>query len=220
MTGIRQPGAPAGPLRRARERDEILDAAARVFRARGYGAATVEDVAAELGMLKGSLYHYIRSKQDLLFEVVESAFTEAVESIETAVAIEAPARARIEAAIVQHMEVVDAQFPRLWVALVERSNLSAQQGAAINALRARYNGSWLTLLSAAAGEGAIRADLDLRLVRLGLLGTLNWAAQWYQREGRIPAREIGATFAMLFLDGAGLPAAAAAAATALPPTYQ
>lgn len=204
MTGIRQPGTPAGPLRRARERDEILDAAARVFRARGYGAATVEDVAAELGMLKGSLYHYIRSKQDLLYEVVESAFTEAVESIERAVATEAPARARIEAAIVQHMEVVDAQFPRLWVALVERSNLSAEQGAAINALRARYNGCWLTLLDGASREGAIRADLDLRLVRLGLLGMLNWAAQWYQRDGRIPAPEIGAAFATLFLDGAGL----------------
>src|SRR3954469_22815868 len=50
---------------------EVLDAAARVFARRGYANATVEQVAAELGILKGSIYYYVKTKDDLLFGVVQ-----------------------------------------------------------------------------------------------------------------------------------------------------
>src|ERR1700742_1891186 len=59
--------------RTAKRRDEeVLDAAARVFARRGYADASVQDVADELGILKGSLYHYIRAKEDLLFWLLEA----------------------------------------------------------------------------------------------------------------------------------------------------
>src|SRR5689334_9378779 len=61
------------PERLAKRRDEeVLDAAARVFARRGYADASVQDVADELGILKGSLYHYIRAKEDLLFWLLEA----------------------------------------------------------------------------------------------------------------------------------------------------
>lgn len=55
---------------RGRDR-EVIDAAAEVFARRGYAAATVQDVADALGILKGSLYHYIKTKEDLLFRLME-----------------------------------------------------------------------------------------------------------------------------------------------------
>src|SRR3954468_14169102 len=59
--------APAAPAKAPKKRDrEVLDAAARVFYERGYANASVQDVADELGILKGSLYHYIETKEDLL----------------------------------------------------------------------------------------------------------------------------------------------------------
>src|ERR1700760_1802047 len=57
--------------RAPRRRDEeVLAAAARVFYAHGYADASVQDVADELGILKGSLYHYISAKEDLLFRLL------------------------------------------------------------------------------------------------------------------------------------------------------
>ncbi len=59
-------------VERVRLRDaEVLEAAAQVFARRGYASATVQDVASELGMLKGSIYYYIKSKEDLLFRVLD-----------------------------------------------------------------------------------------------------------------------------------------------------
>ncbi|HEY9563993.1 MAG TPA: helix-turn-helix domain-containing protein, partial [Nocardioides sp.] len=50
--------------------DDVVSAAARVFSEKGFGGASLEDVANEVGMLKGSLYNYIKSKEDLLFAIV------------------------------------------------------------------------------------------------------------------------------------------------------
>src|SRR3954452_4352623 len=62
----------AGGRSPKRRFEEVLDAAARVFARRGYADASVQDVADELGILKGSLYHYIRAKEDLLFWLLEA----------------------------------------------------------------------------------------------------------------------------------------------------
>ena len=60
------------PSRSPREQ-QILDAAAVVFYEKGYAAASIQDVADAVGILKGSLYYYIDSKEDLLFEILRDA---------------------------------------------------------------------------------------------------------------------------------------------------
>src|SRR3954454_2602664 len=71
------------PERAARKRDEeVMDAAARVFARRGYADASVQDVADELGILKGSLYHYIKMKEDLLFWLLEAVHRDVEEILE------------------------------------------------------------------------------------------------------------------------------------------
>lgn len=72
--------------RAPRKRDrEVVDAAARVFYRKGYADATVQDVADELGILKGSLYHYIDTKEDLLYRLFEEVHAD-VEQIREEVA--------------------------------------------------------------------------------------------------------------------------------------
>jgi TetR/AcrR family transcriptional regulator, cholesterol catabolism regulator len=83
--------AAAGPDRTARTRkraargrrtpsaerhQEVLEAAAKVFYERGYINARVQDVAAEVGLLKGSLYHYIDGKEDVLFRLLDETHDE------------------------------------------------------------------------------------------------------------------------------------------------
>ena len=55
--------------------EEIIAAAAKVFQTKGYHAATVQDIADAVGILKGSLYHHVKSKEDLLYLIVNGIVT-------------------------------------------------------------------------------------------------------------------------------------------------
>src|SRR5947207_409360 len=68
--------APSRPPRRRQQ--EILEAAARVFHEKGYESTSIQDIADEVGILKGSLYYYIRSKEDLLYEIIRDIHDDAI----------------------------------------------------------------------------------------------------------------------------------------------
>ncbi len=193
--------APRNGIRRARERAEILDAAARVFRRRGYGAATVEDVANELGILKGSLYHYIKSKQELLYDVVVGPLRAANVAIDSVSEEGGTVQERIRKAIIAHIEVIHDQYPRLSIALLERLELPPEQLSEIRTLHRRYQEAWTALIREGAGAGVLREDIDPALTTLAILGMLNWATQWYQQDGRSTPAEIGSAFASVALEG-------------------
>lgn len=192
---------PRNGTRRARERAEIRDAAARVFRRRGYGAATVEDVASELGILKGSLYHYIKSKQELLYDVVVGPLREANRAIDQVCAEGGTVDARIRKAIVAHVEVIHDQYPGLSIALLERLELPEEQLGEIRMLHRGYQENWTSLIREGAESGVLKAELDPGLTTLAILGMLNWATQWYRQDGRATPGEIGMVFASVALDG-------------------
>ena len=64
-----------------RRRQEILEAAAGVFHEKGYKATSIQDIADAVGILKGSLYYYIRSKEDLLNEILQDVHQHAIANI-------------------------------------------------------------------------------------------------------------------------------------------
>lgn len=101
-----------------RRRAEVIQAAARIFREVGYAEATIKQVAAEVGVLKGSLYHYVASKEELLYEVIRSARDAADRATDEAVAVEGGAAVRLRALIVHRISAaVTAGDP---AALLER----------------------------------------------------------------------------------------------------
>jgi len=127
MAPRKQASVPAGK-RKSRDReqrwDEIIHAAATVFYEKGYEGASLQDIASAVGLLKGSIYYYIDTKEDLLFELVMRAqavwFTTLEESEELAAA---PAPRRLREFVVRFMQlqdqhrewgiVAEAEYPRL-----------------------------------------------------------------------------------------------------------
>src|SRR5690606_12848613 len=74
------------PDKSAARRRDILRAAARVFTANGYFATTMDQIAQELGLTKGVVYYYFRSKEEILFEIVSTAITRAQENLDRVLA--------------------------------------------------------------------------------------------------------------------------------------
>jgi len=163
---------------------ELLDAAARLFRERGYTGTTMRDIAAAAGMLAGSIYYHFPNKDSLLIAV----YTEGVRRITAAVAL-AVHRAegawpRLEAACVAHLDHLLARSDYASVVIrVHPQEFPPRTAQKLRALRDGYE-DWFRRLCA---DLPLPREVDANELRLMLLGALNSAVAWYRAGRRSPA---------------------------------
>lgn len=182
-----------------KERD-ILQAAIALFQEKGYHATSMQDLADAVGLQKGSLYHYIRSKEELLLKIMNQAF-EALSSRLTEIAAQPlPARERLELAIRNHIEVVGAQLGAATVFVREVHALSPDQRAVFRRNRKEYTDMFDRIIAEGVAAGEFR-PVDIRLTSLAILGMCNSMYEWYRPDGRLSAEEIGREFARLVSAG-------------------
>src|SRR5436305_13405969 len=95
--------------------EDIVSAAAKVFRTKGYHAATVRDIADEVGILKGSLYHHCSSKEELLYLVVKEPIAQMYREISAIARADLGAAEKLRRAIAAHLEAFDRHYPHPFV---------------------------------------------------------------------------------------------------------
>jgi AcrR family transcriptional regulator len=181
--------------------DEIIAAAAKVFRTKGYHAASVQDIADEVGMLKGSLYHHFASKEDLLYLVVKEPIAGLYARLGEIVAEELPAAEKLRRAILAHLEAFGAHHPHLFVYLRETEDLKRRFRAKTRLSPKQYERFWQQIVREGMKSGEFRPDLDVPVISYGLLGMLNWLYKWYDPRGRLSVPEVAAQFSALALSG-------------------
>jgi AcrR family transcriptional regulator len=180
-------------------REAIIAAAARVFQTKGYHAASVQDVADAVGILKGSLYHHFESKEELLYLIVKEPRARLYKTVADIVAGDAPAGQKLRRAILAHLEAFDQHYPHLFVYLREREEMKRRFRGAPK----EYERYWQQILREGVKSGEFRADLDVEVVSYGLLGMVNWLYKWYDPRGRLSVREIAAQLSTMALAGLG-----------------
>lgn len=181
--------------------DEIVAAAAKVFRTKGYHAATVRDIADAVGLLKGSLYHHFESKEALLYLVVKEPIAQMYRTIAAIADTDLTATEKLRRAIAAHLEAFDRHYPQLFVYLRERESVKRRFREMIGFSPKDYERCWQQILREGVESGEFRRDLDLQVTSYGLLGMLNWAYKWYDPEGRLSVAEVADQFTSLALAG-------------------
>jgi TetR/AcrR family transcriptional regulator, cholesterol catabolism regulator len=186
---LNAPRRPRGrPRKTLQERDdgnrrqELIRAAAGLFRAKGFAATGTRDIAAAVGMHSGSPFYHFKSKSALLCEVMEQGMRSALarQSATLRALHAAPPEARLRALIRTHFDILlGAHSSFVPVMLYEWRSLTPDQRAAIIRLQHDYEAAWLPLLRALKQQRRLHADP--RLARLLLLGALNWSVRWYNR---------------------------------------
>jgi AcrR family transcriptional regulator len=180
----------------------LLDAAASQFAARGYRAATIREIAATVEMLPGSVYYHFASKQALLLAVYEEGVQRISSRLDESVAGETDPWRRLRKAAEAHLETILDQSAYACV----MNRVSPDQVPEIEqeliALRSSYEKRFVALFDALP----LQESTDRGLLRLMLLGALNWAQVWY-RPDRMSIEDIARTF----VDNLRLPLAHAAA---------
>jgi TetR/AcrR family transcriptional regulator, cholesterol catabolism regulator len=180
---------------------EIIAAAASLFKKKGYRATTLEDIAAAVGMLKGSLYYYIRSKEELLYLVVRDPIRQAYNKLEEIVHSDLPATDKITQAIANHIAVFHQHYPHIAVYLHDFHNMMQKlQDNTIEAPK-EYQRLWAQLLQQGVDNGELRSDLDVTVAGYAILGMCNWMYRWYTPEGHMSAEAIADVFTKLVLEG-------------------
>jgi AcrR family transcriptional regulator len=181
--------------------EEVYAAALRLFREKGYHATSMQDIAAAVGLYKGSLYHYIGGKQDLLVQVFERAMSTLIADVEGIAAdTTLPPSTQVRMVVAAHVSAVCSNVDALTVYLHEWRALAGDALATVQAQRERYT----VLVAEILGRGVRLGEFetpDVRIATLGVLGMCNWLCQWYRPGGRLGPTEIAGHFADLVLDG-------------------
>lgn len=163
-------------------RQQLLSAAAKLFRRQGFDATSTRDIAAAVGMHSGSPFYHFESKGALLCAVMEEGMRSAIARQSEALAVCAPldARTQLAALVRQHFDVLlgpGSDF--IPVMLYESRSLDKAQRSLIVKLKAEYEAPWVPLLQDLHQQGLLKADV--KLSRLLIFGALNWSVQWYDR---------------------------------------
>lgn len=179
--------------------NDVVEAAAVVFRQRGYHATRLEDIAEELGMQKGSLYNYIDSKEELLLAVVTVPAAQLLESLSTLSESDLPASEKIRLVARSHARVVEDYLPYVAVYVQE---IAGQDHSPEWRERDR---AYVRQLSAIIDEGRQSGLFDSAtapvISSMALIGALNWMTRWYEPGGELSAEEIADRIASGFLAG-------------------
>ena len=176
---------------------QLLDEAARLFRARGYEATTVRDIARAAGILPGSIYAHFATKDDLLRAVYVRGVEQISQAVQHATRGHEDPWVRLEAACVAHLEAIlrDDDYAQV----VVRVRPADAPGVAkdLVQLRNRYEALFADLVKALP----LARGVDRPALRLMLMGALNWSQTWYRPDGRFNPRVIARKFVTLLRQG-------------------
>ncbi len=190
-------GRPAnGPDKQA----EIFATALRIFRQKGYHAASMQDLADAVGLQKASLYHYISSKEDLMLAIYERATGAFTAQLTELAATSLPPTEKLERAIESHLVALCDQLELFTVYLREQNFFSGRQRARVRAEGEHHAQLLEAILEEGVRSGEFRA-LNVKMTAHAILGMCNWIYQWYSPEGKLTPRAIAAIFSELVIKG-------------------
>jgi AcrR family transcriptional regulator len=188
-----------GVLNQARW-EQILQSAADEFYEKGFKAARLQDIAARVGLLTGSLYYYIESKDDLLFALVEVAYRKRLDTLvedEDVAAKSAPKR--LETFIQRQMRVLeDTQSTSIQVVDRDRKYLSPEHQAQVDSMTLQLHTFVTGILEQGVAEGDFE-PVDTTIATNTLFQLLNTTTDWARKNDQSSWTHIGDWYTQLFL---------------------
>lgn len=169
-------------------RDHLLAVAVREFARRGFARTSIRDIARAAGLQPGSVYHHFASKDDLFVAAHSAGMREVAHLMEVAPARSRDPWERLEIAFTVHIRhLISGNDLTAWTGASLFLFESPEMQRQLRAERDRFEAVYRRLIA----DLPLPAGIDRSLLRLQLLGALNWTRTWY-RPGKRGAAEIAA----------------------------
>ncbi|MGG0656667.1 TetR/AcrR family transcriptional regulator [Rummeliibacillus pycnus] len=172
-----------------KKKEEIILSAVKIVNEKGYQGATMEEIAAELLMTKGSLYYYFKNKEDLIFQCHVLVLDQGIKELEVIFNREISNEQKLKLMIASHIRFAIEKKETFNMIIKPEKTFHSEQLNPILQKRNEYS-SWFDQVieeGVKVGEFKIK---ELKIVRMILLGAMNWIQQWYKPNGEKKIEEV------------------------------
>ena len=181
-------------------REDILEAAAQVFRQKGFHGASMQDIAKAVNLQKPSLYHHVSSKQEILLALLDRALELLLERISVISSQSIPSDQKLQEMIRAYLQILAENMDLSAVLLFEHRSLERKQHARHVPNRDRFEALWRDVLIEGVMAKRFHCE-DPALTTRAILGILNWTITWYHPDGPLEINEIADHYSNLLLKG-------------------
>ena len=193
--------------RGGKRRQEILDAAAAIFAEKGYEATSIQDIAESVDILKGSLYYYVNSKEDLLYEVIEEVHEAGLANMleqQSADETTAPLD-RLRRLVTEHVTYNAENVEKIAVFFHDFRSLTDDRRQHIISERDLYERRLREILEDGKASGEICPGLNVQLASFALFGMMNWVYHWFREGGSLTSAQVADGFAEMAVRAVACP---------------
>lgn len=181
-------------------RQDILEAAAQVFRQKGFHGASMNDIAKAVHLRKASLYHHVSSKQEVLLEILDQALELLLSRISKITESNKPADEKLRLMIREYLQILVENIDLAAVLLFEHRSLDRRQHARHVPNRNKFESLWKDTLEEGVRNKIFKYD-DPGLAARALLGIMNWTITWYDPKGDKTIEQVADDYTRLLLNG-------------------
>ncbi|OLT16154.1 hypothetical protein BJF78_14765 [Pseudonocardia sp. CNS-139] len=182
-------------------RDAIFAAATRLFGERGYTGTTMRDIAKAVGILPGSLYAHIESKDAVLLEIIEGGVDRFNAAADRVDALGLTPGEALHAIFREHLRIVADNPGRTLIVFHQWRFLDEPHRSRLLAKRRHYENFFTRTVRTGVEQGVFGPTLDVKVAVLGVLGALNWTPEWFSPDGPATPDAIADRIADSLLDG-------------------
>ena len=179
----------------------ILRNAARIFAEKNYHSTTMRDISRATGVSLAGLYHYCKSKEELLFLIQDNCFGRVLERLEERLLEVDDPLSKLRIFIDNHLSFFAANMAEMKVLSHEAESLAGELHTHVSSKKEKYKKLAIKILKEIQqGQGA-GSQVDLTVATYALFGMMNWIYNWYDPGGKLKVSELVDNVTRLFLRG-------------------
>lgn len=179
----------------------ILRTSARIFAEKSYHSTSMRDIARATGVSLAGLYHYCKSKEELLFLIQDHCFGCVLESLEERIKTVADPFETLRIFIDNHLSFFAANMAEMKVLSHEAESLAGDLHKHVSTKKERYAKLARKILREIQEQEPKRAPIDLTVATYALFGMMNWIYNWYDPRGKLSVEQLIDNITRLFLAG-------------------
>ena len=188
----------------------ILRNAARIFAEKNYHSTTMRDISRATNVSLAGLYHYCKSKEELLFLIQDNCFGRVLERLEERLQEASDPLSNLRFFIENHLSFFAANMAEMKVLSHEAESLVGELHSHVSTKKDKYTKLARKILEEIQQQQEGKSQVDLTVATYALFGMMNWIYNWYDPQGKLKVSELVDNLTRLFLNGlvAGSPAEA------------